>query len=419
MPANYNALKGYGMNPYDPRRDPREAHVRRPPGAAAPADRARGSGPPRASGRRTSGTETSGSILSPANQNMLVAIKPTVGRISRYGVIPITADQDTAGPMARTRHRRRDPAGRARRRRPRSQRRGHQDAARRRRAATTRGSSNPRGLQGRAHRHPARLLLRQGDAARARRSRAAASTTNRRRSWPRRSTILKQQGAVIVDPADIPSVVATDATNNFLSWGICGGLDNAKGKDADCSVVFKYGMKRDFNAWLATPGRRGAGQDPDRAAPVERRASEGGRHQVRPGPARHLGRDGRARRTARATRPTARRTSASRATEGIDAAMKKHNLDALLFPGASGAGDRGQAGLSDGDRALRLRAQRSFRAAAARRRAADPFPPGFDAKPAPFGVSFTGMACSEPRLIELAYAFEQATKRRVPPASAP
>ena len=43
------------------------------------------------------------------------------------------------------------------------------------------------------------------------------------------------------------------------------------------------------------------------------------------------------------------------------------------------------------------------------------FPDGFDARPAPFGVSFTGMACSEPRLIELAYAFEQATKRRVPP----
>ena len=47
------------------------------------------------------GTETSGSILSPSNQNMLAAIKPTVGRISRYGVIPITADQDTPGPMAK------------------------------------------------------------------------------------------------------------------------------------------------------------------------------------------------------------------------------------------------------------------------------------------------------------------------------
>ena len=48
------------------------------------------------------GTETSGSILSPSHQNMLVGIKPTVGRISRYGVIPITADQDTPGPMTRT-----------------------------------------------------------------------------------------------------------------------------------------------------------------------------------------------------------------------------------------------------------------------------------------------------------------------------
>ena len=47
------------------------------------------------------------------------------------------------------------------------------------------------------------------------------------------------------------------------------------------------------------------------------------------------------------------------------------------------------------------------------------FPDGFDAKPAPFGVSFTGMACSEPRLIELAYAFEQATKKRAPPPGAP
>jgi len=44
-----------------------------------------------------------------------------------------------------------------------------------------------------------------------------------------------------------------------------------------------------------------------------------------------------------------------------------------------------------------------------------PFPQGFDAKPSPYGVSFTGRACSEPRLIAIAYAFEQATKKRVPP----
>jgi amidase len=48
-----------------------------------------------------------------------------------------------------------------------------------------------------------------------------------------------------------------------------------------------------------------------------------------------------------------------------------------------------------------------------------PFPAGFDAKPGPMGVSFTGMACSEPRLIELAYAFEQATKKRIAPPQFP
>ena len=66
--------------------------------------------------------------------------------------------------------------------------------------------------------------------------------------------VLKQQGAVIVDPADIPSIVSADPKSNFLLWPTCAGLDNAKGKDADCSVVFKYGMKRDFNKWLASLG---------------------------------------------------------------------------------------------------------------------------------------------------------------------
>ena len=48
-----------------------------------------------------------------------------------------------------------------------------------------------------------------------------------------------------------------------------------------------------------------------------------------------------------------------------------------------------------------------------------PFPEGFNAKPAPYGVSFTGTACSESRLVVFGYAFEQATKRRVAPPSVP
>ena len=65
---------------------------------------------------------------------------------------------------------------------------------------------------------------------------------------------LKQRGAVIVDPADIPSVVDHDVSRNFLRWEVCRGTDGPKGMDAGCSVVFKYGMKRDFNKWLASLG---------------------------------------------------------------------------------------------------------------------------------------------------------------------
>ena len=47
------------------------------------------------------------------------------------------------------------------------------------------------------------------------------------------------------------------------------------------------------------------------------------------------------------------------------------------------------------------------------------YPAGFNARPAPFGVGFVGAQCSEPKLIEIAYAFEQASKKRVPPAAVP
>src|SRR6516165_359913 len=101
MPANYNAIGGFGFNPYDPRRDPREGTA---DGRSALQTGGSSSGVGTAANLWAAniGSETSGSILSPSNQNMLAAVKPTVGRISRYGVIPITADQDTAGPMAKT-----------------------------------------------------------------------------------------------------------------------------------------------------------------------------------------------------------------------------------------------------------------------------------------------------------------------------
>jgi len=94
---------------------------------------------------------------------------------------------------------------------------------------------------------------------------------------------------------------------------------------------------------------------------------------------------------------------------GIDEAMKANRLDALLFPGANGAAIAAKPGYPTVIVPFGMVPNAP----------APPFPPGFDAKPSPFGVSFTGMACSEPRLLELAYAFEQATRRRIPPPSAP
>ena len=101
MPGNYNAVGSFGFNPYDPRPDPRPE-----PGDGRPVLQTGGS----SSGIGTAanlwagsvGSDTGGSVISPSNANMLVGIRPTIGRISRYGVIPITADHDTAGPMTRT-----------------------------------------------------------------------------------------------------------------------------------------------------------------------------------------------------------------------------------------------------------------------------------------------------------------------------
>src|SRR5437773_419156 len=220
--------------------------------------------------------------------------------------------------------------------------------------------------------------------------------------------ILKHQGAIVIDPADIPSVVDKDPKNNLLVWNTCSGVNNGKGKDADCSIVFKYGMKRDFNRWLETLGA---------SAPVKtltelrnwnvEHAKAGavkyGQSNLDISDEMDLEAD-RARYEADRAKDVA-----LAGTHGIDEATTSNRLDAILFPGASGAAIAAKPGYPTVIVPFGLVPNAPT----------PPFPEGFNAKPAPFGVSFTGMACSEPRLIELAYAFEKATKRRVPPPSAP
>ena len=96
-------------------------------------------------------------------------------------------------------------------------------------------------------------------------------------------------------------------------------------------------------------------------------------------------------------------------SHGIDEVMKAQNLDALLFPAASGAAIAAKPGYPTVIVPF----------GTVPNAPTPPFPAGYEARPGPYGVSFTGMACAEPRLIELAYAFEQASRRRVPPPSAP
>jgi amidase len=96
-------------------------------------------------------------------------------------------------------------------------------------------------------------------------------------------------------------------------------------------------------------------------------------------------------------------------TNGIDGALAPQRLDAILTPGGAGAGLAARAGYPIIVVPFGLVPN-----------APDaPFPAGFDARPAPFGVGFTGTACSEPKLIAIAYAFEQATRKRVAPPSTP
>jgi amidase len=92
MPSGYSGLGGQVLNPYDVSQTPSGSSS----GSAVAAATALAA--------ITIGTETSGSILSPAVANSLVGVKPTVGLVSRTGIIPIAASQDTAGPMARSVH---------------------------------------------------------------------------------------------------------------------------------------------------------------------------------------------------------------------------------------------------------------------------------------------------------------------------
>jgi amidase len=376
MPGNYNALVGYGLNPYDPRPDPRPATSDGRP-ALSPGGSSSGVGTAVSFWAANVGTETSGSILTPANQTMLAAIKPTVGRVSRHGIIPITADQDTAGPMART---------------------------------VTDAAILLGALEGRApdpHDETTTSCPRVADADYTRFLDASALSGARigvprgyrieppqERVLAEALDVLREHGAVVVDGIDLPPEPPP----------VCSGPDAARGKDAGCSIVFKYGMKRDFNRWLATLGPR---------APVKTLtelrewnlahrsagAIKYGQAQLDISDEMDLDAD---RARYHADRERDRQMSGA---EGIAAVIERERLDALVFVPPGGVVVAAKAGYPTVIVPFGVVPNAPTPA----------FPEGFAARPSPLGIRFTSVACSEPRLIALAYAFEQATRRRVPP----
>ncbi len=392
MPGNYSALGGFGLNPYDPRPDPREGRNDGRP-VMGTGGSSSGIGTAASFWVANVGTETSGSILSPSNANMLVGIKPTVGRVSRWGVIPITADQDTAGPMARTVTDAAILLGVLEGVAP-----DPNDAATSRCQAPPNGDYTAflqhDGLQGARIGVP-RALYYDPVAVPGSAQPQERLSASGRKVMVEVIQILSQQGATIVDPADIPSVIDADAENNLL----------ANGSE---SSVLSYGMKRDFNAWLGTLGD---------SVPVttltelrEWNVAHESAGTLKYGQARLDGADALDLEEDRSNYEVDReRDLRLNGEHGIDEAMMKWELDALLFPGSSGAGISARPGYPTVIVPFALVETESE----------PPMPAGFDVKLRPFGVSFAGMACSEPRLLQLAYAFEQATMRRVSPPSMP
>ena len=391
MPGNYSAVGGFGLNPYDPRRDPREGRFDGRP-VMGVGGSSSGIGTAMSFWAANVGTETSGSILSPSNANMLAAVKPTVGRISRWGVIPITGDQDTAGPMARTVTDAAIMLGALEGEAPDP----NDDATQL--CEPPEGNDytaflNPDGLQGARIGIPRALYYDSVQVPGSDDWRGGMDDAERA-VMEQVVEILEEAGATVVDPANIPSVLAEATEDNLLL--------------APGSTVLWYGMKRDFNTWLETlegtapvatlselrewnEAHREAGSlkyDQARLDESDAIDLEGDRTAYEEDRGRDLRLNGEL---------------------GIDAALAEHDLDALLFPGSGGAGIAARPGYptvivpfaftpNDGG---------------------PDFPEGFEPRDRPFGVSFTADACAEPRLLELAYAFEQATMRRMAPPRFP
>jgi amidase len=312
------------------------------------------------------GTETDGSIVCPSAINSLVGIKPTVGLVSRSGIVPISHTQDTAGPMARTVADAAALLGALAGVDPRDA----ATAAGRGKAADYTSFLDANGLKG------ARIGVARGKFF------GYSSETDALAEAA--LTAMKRLGAVIVDPADIPHAGEFD--------------------DAEFEVLL-YEFKADLNAYLAewAPG-----------APVRTLADViafNEQHRDREMP--YFGQDTMEKAekkgplTEKAYLKALKTCRALSRAKGIDAVMTAHRLDAIVAPTG---GPPWTIDLVNGDHFLGA----SSTPAAVSGYPSLTVPIGY-AFGLPVGLSFIGRAWSEGTLIRLAYAFEQGTKLRRPP----
>jgi amidase len=382
MPAGYSSLGGQVKNPYAPELGEDGVPIVPPGGSSS------GSAAAVAAGMAAAaiGTETSGSLLSPASQCGLVTVKPTVGLVSRAGIVPIAHSQDTAGPLTRT----------------------VADAAILLNVLAAADPLDPATL---ALERPAdytKALDKDGlRGARIGVPSDAADPGNDVYYGPLPPRATAVMAAAI---AAIEDLGATIVRANLPTAGWIGGPGTEIAilnrnphsrtwlQPVRRPLVFIYELKHDLDRYL----REWASETAMRSLADIAAFNEAHREQaLRFGQDLFL--------AAAATQGdlgepeyvSARRMDLRSARAlGLDAYMNRHRLDAVLFPGAAGAPIAAKAGYP------------SVAVPAG-------FVGGDDTPEHPIGVTFTGGAWSEASLLRFAFAFEQATRARRSPSGLP
>ena len=312
------------------------------------------------------GTETDGSVVCPASANGLVGLKPTLGLVSRAGIIPLAHSQDTAGPMART----------------------VRDAALLLGAMTGIDPRDSATSASARHIAPDYTATLDADALRGKRLGVVRSyfgfDPGVDRLMEASLAAIKEAGAILIDPVVLPNA---------------GKYDDSEG------VVLRYEFKADIAAYLAT--RTGNDVPRSLAALIDYNSKHAAAEMPWFGQELFEQSEAKGPLTDKAYLSALKRNHRLSRGEGIDAALRTHRLDALIAPTG------GPAWMTD------LVVGDHFTGGYSTASAVAGYPhitvPAGLVHGLPVGMSFFAGAWAEPTLLAIAYAFEQTTTARRPP----